>query len=134
MLYLQRKKRLFDFLSKKLSDRLFARSKHAWRGSKELFTKIGEVWQRFKAVFIAYFGDTAICIKQLVQNTFLTSCLHPFVYRFVEHVIEDTPQGADGIAAKLGQFFYRFYFLIVLKDEIFKSGSVFREWTKLAKS
>lgn len=86
------------------------------------------MWQRFKAIFIAYFRDTVVCIKQLVQNTFLTSRLHPFVYRFVEYIIEDTPQGTDSIAAKLGKFFHCFYFLIVLKDEVLESGSVFREW------
>ena len=76
---------------------------------KEFLTEIGEVWQRFKAIFIAYFRDTVVCIKQLVQNTFLTSRLHPFVYRFVEYIIEDTPQGTDSIAAKLGKFFPLFF-------------------------
>ena len=128
MYYTTKKKIVFDFLSEKLSDVLLACSKHTWRSSKELLTEIGEVRQRLKTVFIAYFGDTVLRVIQVIQNTFLTSRLHPFVYRFVEYIIEDTPQGADGITSQLSQFFYRFYFLIVLKDEVFKSGGVFREW------
>lgn len=47
---------------------------------KKFLTEIGEVWQRFKAIFIAYFRDTVVCIKQLSPKylPYVAPCIHSY--------------------------------------------------------
>lgn len=104
------------------------RSQCARRTSEGLLAEVGEVGQRFKTIFVAYLRDSTFGIEQIVEDAFLSACLHPFVYGFVKYVIEDATKCADGVSAQMGKFFYRLHVLVVLKDEVLEGAGIFGKW------
>ena len=55
--------------------------------------------QRFEAIFITNLRNSGIRVTKFVNNALFTFLHHPFINRFMEHRIEDAPEGNSGVSA-----------------------------------